>query len=126
MSIDETPPGATAQTTTTTTPDTASTVEYDKEGFLRNINAWSPEVALTIAAGEGINLTEAHWEIIHLLREYYQSFDSSPAMRALVKYSALQLGKDKGSSLYLLSLFPGSPAKVGSKIAGLPKPDNCL
>ncbi|MEP0202583.1 MAG: TusE/DsrC/DsvC family sulfur relay protein [Halioglobus sp.] len=124
MTIDETPPGATAQTTIT--PDTSSTVDYDKEGFLRNLNAWSPEVALTIAAGEGINLTEAHWEIIHLLREYYQSFDSSPAMRALVKYCALQLGKDKGSSLYLLALFPGSPAKIGSKIAGLPKPDNCL
>ena len=35
-------------------------------------------------------------------------------------------GKEKGSSMYLLQLFPGSPAKIGSKIAGLPKPDNCL
>ena len=28
--------------------------------------------------------------------------------------------------IYLMSLFPGSPAKLGSKIAGLPKPENCL
>ena len=28
--------------------------------------------------------------------------------------------------MYLLKLFPGSPAKLASKIAGLPKPDNCL
>ncbi|MEE3018855.1 MAG: TusE/DsrC/DsvC family sulfur relay protein, partial [Pseudomonadota bacterium] len=27
---------------------------------------------------------------------------------------------------YLMSLFPGSPARVGSRIAGLPKPKNCL
>lgn len=101
-------------------------IEYDKEGFLRNLTDWSPEVALHIAQGEGISLSEAHWEVIYLLRDYYQSFDSSPAMRALVKYCALQLGKEKGNSLHLLSLFPGSPAKIGSKIAGLPKPDNCL
>ncbi|MGB1139001.1 MAG: TusE/DsrC/DsvC family sulfur relay protein, partial [Luminiphilus sp.] len=27
---------------------------------------------------------------------------------------------------YLMGLFPGSPARVGSRIAGLPKPKNCL
>ena len=48
------------------------------------------------------------------------------AMRPLVKYCAARLGADKGRSIYLISLFPGSPAKLGSKIAGLPKPDNCL
>ena len=47
-------------------------------------------------------------------------------MRPLVKYCRLNLGADKGSSIYLMSLFPGSPAKLGSKIAGLPKPENCL
>ena len=100
--------------------------QFDPEGFLRQLAEWSPTVAQQIANREHINLTEAHWEIIYLLRDYYQRFDSSPAMRALVKYCALELGKEKGNSLYLLSLFPGSPAKLGSKIAGLPKPDNCL
>lgn len=83
-------------------------------------------MAKQIAAAEGIVLAQAHWEIIDLLRDYYREFDSSPAMRPLVKYCALKLGPDKGSSIYLLSLFPGSPASLGSKIAGLPKPDNCL
>ncbi|MBA6412166.1 TusE/DsrC/DsvC family sulfur relay protein [Parahaliea sp. F7430] len=103
-------------------PDTA----FDPEGFLRDINQWSPDVAEQIAASENIQLEAAHWEILYLLRDYYAQFDSSPAMRALVKYSAQKLGKDKGTSLYLLKLFPGSPAKLGSKLAGLPKPDNCL
>jgi tRNA 2-thiouridine synthesizing protein E len=99
---------------------------FDKEGFLRNLSDWSPEVAVQIAAAEQLVLSDAHWEILHLLRSYYQEYDSSPAMRALVKYCALNLGSEKGKSIYLMSLFPGSPAKLGSKIAGLPKPDNCL
>lgn len=99
---------------------------FDKEGFLRDLALWSHEVADQIANAENITLTPAHWEIVNLLRQYYQQFDSSPAMRPLVKYCAQQLGTDKGRSIYLMSLFPGSPAKLGSKIAGLPKPDNCL
>lgn len=103
-------------------PDSA----FDKEGFLRDLADWTPDVARQIAAAQGIELEESHWEIIHLLRAYYAEFDTSPAMRPLVKYCALKLGPDKGRSIYLMSLFPGSPAKLGSKIAGLPRPDNCL
>jgi tRNA 2-thiouridine synthesizing protein E len=99
---------------------------FDKEGFLRDLEDWAPAVAVQIAAMEGLELTAAHWEIIDLLRSYYAEFDSSPAMRPLVKYCALKLGADKGKSIYLMSLFPGSPARIGSKIAGLPKPENCL
>jgi tRNA 2-thiouridine synthesizing protein E len=99
---------------------------FDKEGFLRDLDDWSESVAQQIAQAEGITLTAAHWEVIQLLRQYYQEFDSSPAMRPLAKYCRIHLGDDKGKSIYLMSLFPGSPAKIGSKVAGLPKPDNCL
>lgn len=99
---------------------------FDKEGFLLNLSDWSPEVAEQIARAEGIQLTDEHWEIIELLRSYYRQFDASPAMRPLVKYCALKLGAEKGKSIHLMRLFPGSPAKIGSKIAGLPKPENCL
>ena len=99
---------------------------FDREGFLRQLDQWSPDVARQIAAAEQLDLTDGHWELIELLRQYYREFDSSPAMRPLVKYCRLKLGADKGRSIYLMTLFPGSPAKIGSKIAGLPKPDNCL
>lgn len=107
-------------------PCRAGTEMYDKEGFLRDLAKWNPDIARAIAASEGIRLTEAHWEIIELLREFYRRFEASPANRALVKFAAQELGAEKGRSIYLLTLFPGSPAKLGSKIAGLPKPDNCL
>lgn len=103
-----------------------STLELDPEGFLRNLSDWSPEVAEILAENDNIALDSQHWEIIHLVREFYQRFDHGPAMRPLVKLVTDRLGADKGRSIYLLKLFPGSPAKLASKIAGLPKPPNCL
>ena len=103
-----------------------NTQRFDKEGFLRRLDDWTPKIAREIAATDGIQLQDTHWELVNLIRQYYKEFDSSPSMRPLVKYTRLKLGTQKGNSLYLLSQFPGSPAKIGSKIAGLPKPDNCL
>lgn len=99
---------------------------FDRDGFLRDRQQWTPALAAELAAKENITLSDAHWEILHLVRDYYARFDSSPGMRPLVKFCARELGPDKGKSIYLLSLFPGSPARLASKIAGLPKPDNCL
>lgn len=99
---------------------------FDSEGFLLDLNQWSAAIANTIAAQENITLTDAHWELLHLARDYHQRFDISPEMRPFVKWVGQHLGADKGKSIYLLSLFPGSPAKLISKIAGLPKPPNCL
>lgn len=99
---------------------------YDKEGFLLNLHDWNAAIAEQIAEQESITLSEAHWQLIQLARDYYQQFDISPEMRPFIKWVRQHLGDDKGKSLYLLTLFPGSPAKLISKIAGLPKPPNCL
>jgi tRNA 2-thiouridine synthesizing protein E len=101
-------------------------VALDKDGYLINLSDWNPEVADLLAIQENISLTQAHWEIINLMREFYREFEISPAMRALVKYTERKLGSEKGKSIYLLQLFPPSPAKIASKIAGLPRPTNCL
>lgn len=101
-------------------------IKLDQDGFLVSLADWSETVAVALAENEGLVLDDAHFEIIHALRQFHAQYQLSPAMRPLVKYIGQQLGKDKGNSLYLLSLFPGSPAKLASKLAGLPKPDNCL
>ncbi|WP_299592491.1 TusE/DsrC/DsvC family sulfur relay protein [uncultured Microbulbifer sp.] len=98
----------------------------DKEGFLRNLDDWSPKIAEALAAQEDITLTDDHWDVIRLLQRFYREFELSPAMRPLVKYVGQHLGPEKGRSIFLMQLFPPSPAKIGSKIAGLPKPTNCL
>lgn len=98
----------------------------DKEGYLLVLADWTPEAADQLANEAGISLTDAHWEILHSLRDFYVRFDHAPNNRALVKYCAQQLGADKISSAYLMTLFGGTPAKTAAKIAGLPRPTHCL
>lgn len=102
------------------------TIPLDPEGFLENLTDWNEQVAHQLAAREGIELTSAHWEIIHFLREYYENYQTTPAMRIFVKAVKQQYGPDKGNSSYLHTLFPDGPAKQGCRFAGLPKPANCL
>lgn len=101
-------------------------IELDEEGYLVDLQDWSPEVAEALAIREEISLSAAHWEVLHLLREFYNQFQLSPANRPLVKYLTQHLGAEKASSLQLNLLFKGSPAKLAAKLAGLPKPTNCL
>lgn len=100
--------------------------EFDKEGFLKNLQDWDEEVASQIAAELEIHLTSAHWEVILLTRKFYRRFQHSPATRALTSYVKREMGPEKGKSTYLMRLFGGSAAKTVAKIGGLPKPDNCL
>ncbi len=98
----------------------------DQDGFLQNKAEWTAEIATALAEKAGIVLTAQHWEIIYAVKNFYNEYDMSPNQRPFVKYIAKTLGQDKGTSRYLLRLFPGSPAKLASLIAGLPKPDHCF
>lgn len=101
-------------------------IEVDQEGYLADLNDWSEPVAEALARQEDLQLEKEHWEILRLLRAFYEEFQLSPATRPLIKYAALKLGPDKGNSMHLNRLFKGTPAKLAAKLAGLPKPSNCI
>ena len=101
-------------------------IETDKQGYLLNHEQWSTELAPTLAEQENIELTPQHWEVINFVRNFYLEYNTSPAIRMLVKAMAKALGEDKGNSIYLYTLFPKGPAKQATKIAGLPKPARCI
>ena len=98
----------------------------DKHGYLLDITLWQPAFAEAMATIEAISLTAGHWEVIEFVQAFYQEFQTSPAIRLLVKAMAERLGPDKGNSKYLFLLFPDGPAKQATKLAGLPKPAKCL
>lgn len=108
----------------------ASTVldspETDREGYLRRRADWSAEWAEVRAADDGCTLTDAHWEVLHFLQEYYQLYEIAPAIRILTKQMGKRFGKEKGNSKYLYELFPKGPAKQACLYAGLPKPTGCV
>ncbi len=90
-------------------------------GYLENQEDWSEEVAQAIAAAEGIDLTDKHWDVINYLREeYFDNHGNQPNTRTIIKAMSAAWGeKIKQSDLY--ALFPLDPSKQGGKIAGLPE-----
>lgn len=99
---------------------------FDADGYLRELGSWNAALAAEIAAQDAVVLTPAHWEIIDAIRDFYREFELSPTTRVLLKYLGQKLGKEKSSSIYVMRLFPGTPAKTIARIAGLPKPTNCI
>ncbi|MFC5077668.1 Sulfurtransferase TusE [Vibrio thalassae] len=102
------------------------TIETDTEGYLINHQDWEPAMIDTLAQQEGIELTEAHLEVVMFVRDFYLEFNTSPAVRMLVKAMEKAHGPEKGNSKYLFKLFKKGPAKQATKLAGLPKPAKCL
>lgn len=96
------------------------------DGFLVNLNDWDEIVALEIAKVNKIELTPAHWEILQFIRGYYLQYGHLPNTRMFVKAVGKSLGPEKGNSQYLHRLLPDGPLKYACKLAGLPKPPNCL
>lgn len=101
-------------------------IATDAQGYLLDSTCWSDSLAAKIAEIEDVTLSEQHWQVIYFVREFYEEFNTSPAIRALVKAMQNKYGKEQISSRYLYKLFPDGPAKQATKIAGLPKPARCI
>lgn len=101
-------------------------VEVDEDGYLVNLEEWSKELAEIFAKEDEIELTEAHWEVINFLRDYYEKYQIAPMIKILVKEIGKSMGKEKGNTKYLYELYPAGPAKQACRFAGLPKPTGCV
>ena len=103
-----------------TTTIAAIDVELDGEGFFLHPEQWTEDMAPELARREGIEpLTDAHWQVIRFMRKEYFDKGTGPTVRVL--------GKTSGASVKeLYQLFPGGPAKIAARIAGIPKPRGCI
>ncbi|AWH90343.1 sulfurtransferase TusE [Buchnera aphidicola (Melanaphis sacchari)] len=104
----------------------SNTIEITSEGYLKNIQDWNIMVAKKIAKKENICLKNDHWKIIIFIRNFYLKFKIAPSMRMLLKSIEKEIEGKKINSIYLFKLFPKGPAEQASKIAGIPKPSQCL
>ena len=90
-------------------------------GFLADQDDWDEKAAEVIADGEGIALTQRHWDVIHYLREeFFDNHENQPNNRAMTKAMGEKWG-EKINTKVLFDLFPGNPSKQAGKIAGLPE-----
>ncbi len=95
------------------------TLEYDDDGYMTDASAWTPEIGEAIATVLEISLTDRHWDVINFAREEYEESGEAPTLRKISNVGGVPMKE-------LYDLFPGGPAKIAAKIAGLPKPTGCI
>ena len=95
------------------------TLETDGNGNLTDPGTWDEDVAKALAAEDGIELTQEHWDVLNYLRTEYIENNEQPMERAINKGMS-KIWDKKVSSKDLYVLFPLAPSKQGNKIAGLP------
>ncbi len=93
-------------------------VDLNEQGYLTQLEQWNEAVAEAIAAEEGIQLTDKHFEVLRYLQEQYRQ-DVALTIRKVGKSGVVDI-----KAFY--ALFPGGPLKKASRIAGIPKPASCI
>ncbi len=97
-------------------------IEINENGHLENSEDWSEELAKAIAAKEGLDLSDQHWDVIHYLREeYFNNTGNQPNNRVMAKVMQAKWPDEKVNASKLFDLFPGTPSKQAGRIAGLPE-----
>lgn len=95
-------------------------MEVDEDGFIQDPSLWNEEVAKDLAKTENVeDMTEDHWKVVNMLRDYYLQYGIAPMVRKVCKETGFKLKE-------IYELFPSGPAKGACKVAGLPKPTGCV
>lgn len=81
--------------------------------------AWTRELAIELARGEGIELSDGHWKILEYARADFFEQGASPNIRRITKATGM-------TTRDLYALFPRAPARTVSLLAGIPKPAGCI
>ncbi len=92
----------------------------DEEGYLIDPADWSEALATAFAGHEKIILTEAHWDAIRFMRDYYQEHQVIPDVRHVVRHLSARFGAASRNMMF--ELFPYGYVKQACKIAGMKRP----
>jgi len=93
--------------------------ERDGDGYLVDMNVWSPEVGKAMAEDDGITIDDIKWEQILKAREYYEEYSVVPPIRKFAKF----MGADQKD---MFKMWMTGPMKPITKYGGLPKPTGCV
>lgn len=91
---------------------------------IETFNAWNEAMAKKTARAMGLKLKREHWEVIDFLRVNFQNVGAAmPPVHELSQILNERFSAE-GGLRYLYSLFPDGPLIQGSRIAGIPVPDD--
>lgn len=98
-------------------------ISFGVSGWLENRETWDEDVAVEIAKSVNLELTEEHWKLIHIAREYYDEYHTCCPPRAFSRILRTKYGKNRSDQKFIYQLFPaGGLVQCVNKIAGLPCP----
>ncbi|MDO9008619.1 MAG: TusE/DsrC/DsvC family sulfur relay protein, partial [Thiobacillus sp.] len=84
---------------------------------------WTREDAMKTAREEKLDLTEAHWEVVRALQNFYAHHDETSVINLRELHDALEEHFHlQGGLKYLYTLFPGGPIAQSCRLAGLKAP----
>lgn len=102
-------------------------VALDQDGHLRDHTIWTPDIAQQLANTLDIVLDTERLAVLQQVRAFFVKFNHAPATRPLIKWLQKTLPDDDISNQKLQQLFnTGLVARHVNRLAGLPKPPNCL
>lgn len=96
--------------------------KLNEEGRLEDNSFWTTEICNALADADGLTLTDDHWQIINLLRDFYSEYNHSPIMKLFLKKVDSTLDSKFSNQDFLNSLFPDGLLIQSTKIAGVPSP----
>ena len=98
----------------------------DQDGHLVDYTLWNEDVAQQLANSLDLELEAWHLEVLHAVREFYQQFGHSPATRPLIKFLMKTVSPEINNAILQERFNTGLVARHLSRLAGVPKPANCL
>ena len=101
-------------------------LELDQDGHLVDYTIWNEAVAQELASTLSLELTAWHFEVLHAVRQFYAQFGHSPATRPLIKFLMKTVSVDINNAVLQEQFNTGLVARHLSRLAGIPKPPNCL
>lgn len=101
-------------------------LELDQDGHLVDYTVWNHQVAQTLAQSLGLELSAWHFEILEAVRQFYAQFGHSPATRPLIKFLMKTVSPEVNNAVLQEKFNTGLVARHLSRLAGVPKPANCL
>ena len=102
-------------------------IALDQDGHLCDYNIWTLEIAQQLADTLEVTLSAEHLAILQQVRAFFIKFNHAPATRPLIKWLQQALPNYDISNQKLQQLFKtGLVARHVNRLAGLPKPPNCL
>ncbi len=102
-------------------------VALDQDGHLCDHTIWTPDIAQQLANTLDIVLDTERLAVLQQVRAFFVKFNHAPATRPLIKWLQKTLPDDDISNQKLQQLFnTGLVARHVNRLAGLPKPPNCL